>query len=129
MSIFRNLYFLKMAIAFSRSLVPSAPIITDFFSQAGSMSGMAYSIDPEIRADISEKLKPFILKLEASLIIGDVKDLADRLISLGQHYQWKFLVADGIDLLKGAECYDIVKIKAKLKQIERFIDEDNLNGK
>ncbi|MEH7076453.1 ATP-binding protein [Neobacillus drentensis] len=101
----------------------------DFFSNAGSTIGMVHTMDPEILSEIREKLKPLILKLEASLIIGDVKNLADHFISLGQHYQLRFLVADGIELMKAAECYDIVSIKSKLKQIERFIDEDNPNEK
>jgi len=84
---------------------------------------------PEILAEIRSQLLPIVKKLETSIIISNVKGLADRLITLGQQHQSKLLMSEGKELMSHVECYDIIKIKAKLKQIEKILIEDQPDGK
>ncbi|MCQ6277117.1 response regulator [Bacillus sp. V3B] len=79
------------------------------------------TVDPEVLADIRDQLDPLLKKLETSIIIGSVKNLAQRLISLGQQHQSEFITAEGKELMSYAECYDIVNIKLKLRQIEKIL--------
>jgi len=87
------------------------------------------TIDPEVLADIREQLNPLLKKLETSIIISSVKNLAELLTSLGQQHQSEFIKAEGKELMCHAECYDIVKIKLKLIQIEKLLFEDNIYEK
>lgn len=79
------------------------------------------TLAPEVLANIRDQLNPLLKKLETSIIIGSVKSLAEQLISLGQEYQSELLTAKGKELMSYAECYDIVNIKLKLKQIEKIL--------
>jgi two-component system, sensor histidine kinase and response regulator len=81
----------------------------------------------EVVADIRGQLNPLLKKLETSIIISSVKSLAERLISLGQEHQSEPLTSEGRELMGYAECYDIVNIKLKLRQIEKILLEDNSN--
>jgi signal transduction histidine kinase/FixJ family two-component response regulator len=81
-------------------------------------------IEPSVLAEIKKQINPLLVKLETSIIISNVKNLADLLISLGlQHHQKKFETI-GIELMKSADCYDIVQIKTIIKRIEKIIYED-----
>ncbi|MBM4762922.1 hybrid sensor histidine kinase/response regulator [Bacillus sp. B15-48] len=87
------------------------------------------SIPPEVLVDIRNQLNPLIEKLETSILISSVKKLAEQSISLGQLHQLEFLTSLGNELMNHAECYEIVNIKLKLKQIEKILAEDNSYGK
>jgi CheY-like chemotaxis protein len=87
------------------------------------------SIEPELLAVLKKQLHPLLEKLELSIIISNVKKLADLLILLGKQYQFELMVSIGDEMMKSAECYDIVKIKSSLKQIEKILHEDMPYGK
>jgi two-component system, sensor histidine kinase and response regulator len=87
------------------------------------------NIKSEVLADLREQLHPILVKLETSIIISNVKNLAEKLITLGQEHQLVFMESIGTELMMSAECYDIVKIKSKLKQVEKIIYEDMPYGK
>ena len=87
------------------------------------------SITPEVLNDIRNQLNPLLKKLETSMIISNVKSLADTLITLGQQHQSESVTVEGKELMSYAECYDIVNIKLKLRQIEKILLEDNTDGK
>jgi two-component system, sensor histidine kinase and response regulator len=86
-------------------------------------------IHPEILTDLRKHLHPIIEKLENSIIISSVISLAEMLITLGHHYPSELIIALGKELMNSAECYDIIKIKTTLKQIEKILYEENPNGK
>ncbi|WP_394237057.1 ATP-binding protein [Niallia oryzisoli] len=90
---------------------------------------MTATIASDKLADIRHQLNPLLKKLETSIIIGSVKQLAHLLISLGQEHQLKQLTVEGKELMRHAECYDIVHIKSKLKKIEILLSEDHSYGK
>ena len=77
-----------------------------------------HSLNPEVVAEISNVLSPLLMKVESSLVISDVKSLAQKLITIGQKYQIEFLIAQGKELMGYAECYDIVKMKLKINGIK-----------
>ena len=77
-----------------------------------------HSLNPEVVAEISNVLSPLLMKVESSLVISDVKNLAQKLITIGQKYQIEFLIAQGKELMGYAECYDIVKMKLKINGIK-----------
>ena len=77
-----------------------------------------HSLNPEVVAEISNVLSPLLIKVESSLVISDVKSLAQKLITIGQKYQIEFLIAQGKELMGYAECYDIVKMKLKINGIK-----------
>ena len=77
-----------------------------------------HSLNPEVVAEISNVLNPLLMKVESSLVISDVKNLAQKLITIGQEYQIEFLIAQGKELMGYAECYDIVKMKLKINGIK-----------
>ena len=77
-----------------------------------------HSLNPEVVAEISHVLSPLLMKVESSLVISDVKSLAQKLITIGQKYQIEFLIAQGKELMGYAECYDIVKMKLKINGIK-----------
>ena len=79
-----------------------------------------HSLNPEVVAEISNVLSPLLMKVESSLIISDVKNLAQELITIGQEYQIDFLIAQGNELMGYAECYDIVKMKLKINGIKKY---------
>ncbi|WML53114.1 response regulator [Neobacillus sp. PS3-12] len=87
------------------------------------------NIKSEVLADLREQLHPILVKLETSIIISNVKNLAEKLITFGQEHQLVFMESIGSELMMSAECYDIVKIKSKLKQVEKIIYEDMPYGK
>jgi two-component system, sensor histidine kinase and response regulator len=86
-------------------------------------------IEPELLSFLKKQLHPLLKKLESSIIISDVKSLADLLISLGKQYQFELIVSIGVEMMNSAECYDIVKIKSALKEIEKILNEDTPYGK
>jgi two-component system, sensor histidine kinase and response regulator len=55
--------------------------------------------------------------------------VADALITLGQKHLLEPITIEGKELMSYAECYDIVNIKLKLRQIEKILSEDNTDGK
>jgi DNA-binding response OmpR family regulator len=77
-----------------------------------------HSLNPEIVAEISNVLNPLLMKVESSLIISDVKILAQELITIGQKYQIEYLIAHGKELMVYTECYDIVKMKLTINGIK-----------
>ena len=79
-----------------------------------------HSLNPEIIAEINDSLSPLLAKVESSLIISDVKNLAQKLITIGQKYQIEFLITDGKELMGYAECYDIVKMKLKINGYKKY---------
>ena len=79
-----------------------------------------HSLNPEVVAEISNVLSPLLMKVESSLVISDVKSLAQKLITIGQEYQIDFLIAQGNELMGYAECYDIVKMKLKINGIKKY---------
>ena len=79
-----------------------------------------HSLNPEVVAEISNVLSPLLMKVESSLVISDVKSLAQKLITIGQKYQIEFLIAQGKELMGYAECYDIVKMKLKINGIKKY---------
>ena len=79
-----------------------------------------HSLNPEVVAEISNVLNPLLMKVESSLVISDVKNLAQELITIGQEYQIDFLIAQGNELMGYAECYDIVKMKLKINGIKKY---------
>lgn len=85
-------------------------------------------ISPETLANITDQVEPLLKKLEASLIISNVKKLAQLLIQLGEQYQLEFLENEGSRLMSYADCYDIVNIRTKLKEIENMLLGGNQNG-
>jgi CheY-like chemotaxis protein len=87
------------------------------------------SIETERLEVLKKQLQPLLGKLESSIIISNVKKLAELLITLGKQYEFEMLMSIGEELMKSAECYDIVKIKSSLKQIEKILYEDLPYGK
>lgn len=83
------------------------------------------TIAPEVLADIKNQINPLLNRLETSLIIGTVKNLAQLLITLGEKHQLELLITKGKELMNHAECYDIVHIKLALKQIEKILVKDH----
>lgn len=85
---------------------------------------ISQSLGPEEMVEIREQLNPLLTNLETSIIISTVKELAEQLILLGEQFQDEYILGQGNELMSYAECYDIVKIKLKLKQLEKFLFED-----
>jgi signal transduction histidine kinase len=86
------------------------------------------SLTPKALADIKEQVRPLLKKLETSIIISSVINLAHMLISLGEQHNSEYLATQGKELMSHAKCYDIVNIKLKLKQIDKILLEGNSNG-
>ena len=102
---------------------------SDLISTNRKFSMNKDTIPLEVLADIRDQLNPLLKKLETSIIISSVKNLAELLISLGEQYQSEVLIVKGKELMSYAECYDIVNIKLKLRHIEKILLEDNSDGK
>ena len=87
----------------------------------------------EIEADLmkyfTENLIPMITKLEKALKIENVKKVAEILIAKGKEYNSEAIVLKGEELSKHAASFDIVKIKANLKNILELMLEDTKNGR
>lgn len=81
------------------------------------------TLAPEEWEEIRSQLLPFVKKAASSIIISSVKSLADRLITIGEQHQSRLLMTEGKELMSHVGCYDIVKIKNKLKQIEKILAE------
>lgn len=79
------------------------------------------SIDAKILTDLRNKISPLIEKLETSMIIGSVKNLASILSSFGKQHHLQFLSTIGEELMISAESYNIIKIKLQLEQIKNLI--------
>jgi signal transduction histidine kinase/CheY-like chemotaxis protein len=75
-------------------------------------------VEPELLIDLKNRVTPLIEKLETSMIISNVKNLASMLILFGQQHHLKFIANEGEELMRNAESYDIVKIKSKLEKIK-----------
>ncbi|NRT36071.1 signal transduction histidine kinase/CheY-like chemotaxis protein [Clostridium beijerinckii] len=88
---------------------------------------LSATIDSDKLIDFKNKVIPLIRKLENSMIIGNVKDLAKILISFGEQHDLKFISDEGEELIKSAESYNIIKIKSSLSKIKRLALEDGLN--
>lgn len=86
------------------------------------------SLPPSALTFIRSQLNPVFKKLETSLIISSVKSLAEILIWLGKQYESEYMLVEGKELMSYAECYDIVKMKSKIKKIEKILLEDNTDG-
>lgn len=86
------------------------------------------SIDSKILAAIRDQVNPLLKQLETSIIISHVKILAQTLISFGHQHQAEPITIEGEELMRYAECYDIVNIKSKLRHIEKILLEGNSNG-
>lgn len=79
--------------------------------------------------EIKEVLRPLLAKLESSLIISHVQNLAQTMLLLGQRHQLECLIAEGEKLLGYADCYDIMNIKLQLRKLKIILLEGNPNGK
>ncbi|NRT72704.1 ATP-binding protein [Clostridium beijerinckii] len=88
---------------------------------------LSATIDSDKLIDFKNKVIPLIRKLENSMIIGNVKDLAQILISFGEQHNLKSISYEGEELIKIAESYNIIKIKSSLSKIKRLALEDGLN--
>ena len=101
----------------------------DILSPKESVNKDMSSIPSEVLSDIRDQLNPLLKKVETSMIISNVKKIADRLINLGQKHHSESITIEGKELMSYAECYDIVNIKLKLRHIEKILSEDNSDGK
>jgi len=86
-------------------------------------------LTPEVWEEMRNQLLPTVKKLETSIIISNVKSLADEFITFGQKHHSHLWITEGKELMNYVDCYDIVKIKWKLKQIEKILTEGQLDGK
>ena len=86
-------------------------------------------LSPEILNVLQSQVLPLLQQIESSLIVSNVINLAQLLINLGNQHDSKFMTTKGEELMRYAECFDIVKIKCKIKQIYQVIIEDRPNGK
>lgn len=80
------------------------------------------SLNPNVVIDIRNRLNPILNRLESSIIISVVKSLAEQLILLGQEHQSPFLLSEGKELMSYVECYNIVNIKLKIKNIKKVVE-------
>ncbi|WP_428909910.1 ATP-binding protein [Niallia sp. Krafla_26] len=96
-----------------------------------ALEDVEQSGEPKCRMipEIKEMLIPLVSNLESSLIISQVKQLAQTLILLGEQHQLEEMAADGEQLLGYANCYDIVNIKVKLRKVKNILVEGHPNGK
>ncbi|KAA9029960.1 ATP-binding protein [Niallia endozanthoxylica] len=78
---------------------------------------------PEVLEEMRNQLLPTVKKLETSIIISNVKNLANEFITFGQKHHSHLWITEGKELMNYVDCYDIVKIKWKLKQIEKILTE------
>lgn len=89
------------------------------FSEPQGHARNLIEIDTDILEDFKEKINPLLEKLETSIILSNVKNLAALLISFGQQHDLKSLYSDGEELMKSAESCNIIKIKTKLMEIKK----------
>lgn len=85
-------------------------------------------VDPRLLSSLRDMAMPLLEKLDNSIIISNVKSLADMLISFGKQNELDYIFYEGEELMKEAECFDIVKIKLKLKEIEKELLGDESIG-
>ena len=102
---------------------------SDLLSTNRKFSMNKDTIPLEVLADIRDQLNPLLKKLETSIIISSVINVAELLISLGEQCPSEVLIVKGKELMSYAECYDIVNIKLTLRHIEKILSEDNSDGK
>ncbi|MFN8575340.1 MAG: ABC transporter substrate binding protein [Candidatus Sericytochromatia bacterium] len=86
-------------------------------------------IDHNLLLYLSENLKPLIEKLDKALTIDKVNKVAQILISKGKEYNSSIIVSKGEELSKNASSFDIVKIKANIKEILGLILEGSMNDR
>ena len=110
-------------------LQKEAAVNPDIHFHKESVNNDKNSIPSEVLNDIRNQLNPLLIKVETSMIISNVKKVADALITLGQKHLSEPVTIEGKELMSYAECYDIVNIKLKLRQIEKILSEDNKDGK
>jgi two-component system, sensor histidine kinase and response regulator len=83
------------------------------------------ALEPEVLIDLRNEVGPLIEKLETSIIIGSIKNLAEILISFGQQHRLELIFMEGKELMRVAESYNIIKIRLKLDRIKKLILGDN----
>ncbi|ABR35530.1 response regulator [Clostridium beijerinckii] len=96
------------------------------YPKTNSENTISITIESDKLIDLKNKIAPLIKKLENSMIIGNVKDLAQILISFGEQNDLKSIFDEGEELIKSAESYNIIKIKSSLSKIKRLTLEDGL---
>ena len=96
------------------------------YPKTNSENTISITIESDKLIDLKNKVTPLIKKLENSMIIGNVKDLAQILISFGEQHDLKSISDEGEELIKSAESYNIIKIKSSLSKIKRLTLEDGL---
>jgi hypothetical protein len=82
-------------------------------------------IEPEVFENLKKIAKPILRNLKGSMIIGNVKNLANLLISFGTEHQLEFILVEGEELMRYADSCNIIKMKSKLHQIEQLILKDD----
>lgn len=98
-------------------------------SVSGKDQLLSEMLDPTVLLDLREQLNPILKKLEAGVIISVVKTLAEQIITLGQAHQSQVLIFEGKELMSYVESYQIVKMKNKIKSIEKLLLGEHSNGK
>ena len=106
-----------------------AAVNPDIHFHKESVNNDKNSIPSEVLNDIRNQLNPLLIKVETSMIISNVKKVADELITLGQKHLSEPVIIEGKELMSYTECYDIVNIKLTLRHIEKILSEDNSDGK
>lgn len=96
------------------------------YPKTNSENTISIIIESDKLIDLKNKVTPLIKKLENSMIIGNVKDLAQILISFGEQHDLKSISDEGEELIRSAESYNIIKIKSSLSKIKRLTLEDGL---
>jgi signal transduction histidine kinase/CheY-like chemotaxis protein len=97
---------------------------TLIYSEIISENMNSNTIEPEVLAELKDTATPLLERLETSMIISNVKNLASMLILFGQQHNLKLISNEGEELMRSAESFNIVKIKSKLEKIK----ESNLGG-
>lgn len=86
-------------------------------------------IEDDLLEYLAQNLKPLIEKLEKALTIDNVNKVAEILMRKGKEYESEIIFLKGEELFRNASSFDIVKIKANLKNILELILEDSKNAR
>lgn len=84
-------------------------------------------IEPQLLLELRDKVGPLMKKLETSIIISSVKNLASILTYFGREHQLDSIFTVGEELMKSAESYNILKMKSNLELVKKLILEDTLD--
>ena len=76
---------------------------------------------PEVRKILKDKILPYIVELQDTLIIGDIKNVCKQLEKIGQKYKVNPISRSAEKLLIAADSFNISQIEKELRGIIRFI--------